>query len=59
MSTERRSGATRTSQPVHMLRETRYLSREEMLRELRNRPTTFRSSTGASTGAQQRRGVAG
>lgn len=35
MSNDRRSTAARTSQPIHLLRETRYMSREELLRELR------------------------
>lgn len=35
MSNDRRSNTARTSQPIHLLRETRYLSREELLRELR------------------------
>lgn len=40
MSNDRRSGATRPSQPIHLLRETRFMSREELLRELRQSQIT-------------------
>lgn len=40
MSNDRRSGATRAVQPIHLLRETRYMSREEILRELRMQQVT-------------------
>ena len=53
MSTDRRSGAARTSQPMQ-LRETRYMSREEVLRELQNRPTVYRSTVPAPGTAQAR-----
>ena len=57
MSNDRRSGATRMSQPTQ-LRETRYMTRDEVLRELRNHPMNIRPSKAAPNGAQPRCGAA-
>ena len=47
MNNERRSGATRTVQPIPMLQETRYMSRDELLREMCRRPSGQAPTPGA------------
>jgi hypothetical protein len=56
MKTERRSGSTRTLQPIQMLRETRYMSRDEILRELRTQGGTMPRATCSPSRGQQRCG---
>ena len=56
MKTERRSGASRPSQPIMKLRETRYMSRDEILRELRTQGGTMPRATCTPSRGQQRCG---
>lgn len=51
MKQETRSAAQRASQPVMMLRETRFMSRDEILRELRRQSG---GTQGATTSPEQR-----
>lgn len=56
MSNDRRSSAPRATQPIHLLRETRFLSREELLRELRGQQVTGPCTPVTPAGAQGRKG---
>lgn len=56
MSNDRRSNTARTSQPIHLLRETRYLSREELLRELRKQQASGAYASVRPACAQPRTG---
>ena len=56
MSNERRTSATRTTQPIHLLRETRFMSRDEVLRELRKQNITGQYPAARPSGPQQRGG---
>ena len=59
MKHESRSGAQRVSQPIMMLRETRYMSRDEIMRELRRQSGGTQGGTHSPVRGQQRGGAGG
>jgi hypothetical protein len=59
MKQETRSGAQRVSQPIMMLRETRFMSRDEILRELRRQSGGVQGTTHSPVRSQQRCGAGG
>lgn len=59
MNQETRSGAHRVSQPILMLRETRFMSRDEIMRELRRQSGGAQGATHLPGRGQQRCGAGG
>lgn len=56
MQQESRSGAQRVSQPIMKLRETRYMSRDEILREMRRQSGGTQGTTHSPGRGQPRCG---
>lgn len=59
MKQESRSGAQRVSQPIVMLRETRYMSRDEIMREMRRQSGGTQCTTHSPGRGPQRCGAGG
>lgn len=59
MKQDTRSGAHRVSQPVPMLRETRFMSRDEIMRELRRQSGGAQGTTHSPVRGRQQCGGGG